>query len=47
MMYDPGEAIIKEADLPAIEPSMAELAAKKEILVRRASLKEDALKKIG
>ncbi len=44
---DPGEAIIKEADLPAIEAKMAELAAKKEILVRQSIAKEDALKKFG
>src|SRR5574344_795293 len=31
---DPGESVIKDSDLPAIEKKMAELAAKKEILVR-------------
>ena len=44
---DPGEAIIKEADLPAIEAKMAELAAKKETLVRQSIAKEDALKKFS
>ena len=44
---DPGEATIKEADLPAIESKMAELAAKKEILIRENISKEDALKKFG
>lgn len=32
---DPGEAVIKESDLPAIEAKMAELVAKKEAVVRR------------
>ena len=40
---DPGEAVIKEADLPAIEAKMAELAAKKEAVVRRDIAKTDAL----
>lgn len=33
--------------MPAIEAKMAELAAKKEILVRQSIAKEDALKKFG
>jgi hypothetical protein len=37
---DPGEAVIKEGDLPAIEKKMAELASKKEELVRRAYLRK-------
>ena len=44
---DPGEAVIKEGDLPAIEKKMAELAAKKEELVRQSISKEDALKMFG
>ena len=44
---DPGEAVIKEGDLPAIEKKMAELAAKKETLVRESISKEDALKMFG
>ncbi|MDQ9814577.1 hypothetical protein RFZ01_09155, partial [Acinetobacter pittii] len=44
---DPGEATIKETDLPAIEAKMAELAAKKEVLVRESIAKEDALKMFG
>ena len=44
---DPGEAVIKEGDLPAIEKKMAELAAKKEALVRESISKEDALKMFG
>ncbi|NCC10363.1 MAG: threonine--tRNA ligase [Bacteroidia bacterium] len=40
---DPGEAVIKEADLPAIEAKMAELVAKKEAVVRRDIAKTDAL----
>ena len=44
---DPGEATIKESDLPAIEKKMQELAAKKEVLVRESISKEDALKKFG
>ena len=31
---DPGEAVIKESDLPAIEAKMLELSAKKEAVVR-------------
>ena len=44
---DPGEAVIKESDLPAIEKKMAELAAKKESLVRSEIAKADALKMFG
>ena len=44
---DPGEAVIKESDLPAIEKKMIELAAKKEELVRQSISKEDALKMFG
>ena len=44
---DPGEAVIKESDLPAIEQKMAELAAKKEPLLRKNIAKEDALKMFG
>ncbi len=44
---DPGEAVIKESDLPAIEAKMAELAAKKETLVRKDISKADALKLFG
>ena len=41
---DPGEAVIKEGDLPAIEAKMAELVAKKEAVLRKDIKKEDALK---
>ena len=44
---DPGEATIKEADLPLIEKKMAELVAKKEALVRSDIAKSDALKMFG
>ena len=44
---DPGETTIKEGDLAAIEKKMAELAAKKEVLVRQDISKEDALKMFG
>ena len=44
---DPGETPIKEADLPAIEKKMAELAAKKEPLVRQSIAKADALQMFG
>ncbi len=44
---DPGEAVIKEADLVTIENKMAELAAKKEAVVREDITKTDALKKFG
>jgi threonyl-tRNA synthetase len=44
---DPGEAVIKESDLAAIEAKMAELAAKKEAVVRTEINKADALKMFG
>ena len=44
---DPGETTIKEGDLAAIEKKMAELAAKKETLVRQEISKTDALKMFG
>ena len=44
---DPGEAAIKEADLPAIEKKMAELVARKEAVVRESISKTDALKMFG
>ena len=44
---DPGETVIKEGDLANIEKKMAELAAKKEVLVREDISKEDALKMFG
>ena len=44
---DPGEATIKEGDLADIEKKMAELAAKKEVLVRMDIAKADALKMFG
>jgi len=44
---DPGEAIIKESDLPAIETKMAELVSKKEEIVRQDISKDDALKLFG
>ena len=44
---DPGETTIKEGDLANIEKKMAELAAKKEVLVREEISKEDALKMFG
>ncbi|GAT63902.1 threonine--tRNA ligase [Paludibacter jiangxiensis] len=40
---DPGETVIKENDLPAIEAKMIELAAKKEAIVRKDISKGDAL----
>jgi threonyl-tRNA synthetase len=42
---DPGEAVIRESDLPAIEAKMAELAARGEKLQRTDISKADALKK--
>lgn len=39
-----GDAVIKESDLPVIETKMAELAAKKEAVVRKEITKADALK---
>ena len=44
---DPGEAVIKEADLAAIEAKMLELSAKKEAVVRADITKSDALKMFG
>ena len=44
---DPGEAVIKESDLPAIEKKMLELASRKEGLTRSEISKEDALKMFG
>jgi len=44
---DPGTAVIKEADLPAIEAKMQELAARKEAIVRSDISKADALKKFS
>ena len=44
---DPGETTIKEGDLAAIEKKMAELVAKKEVLVRQEISKADALKMFG
>jgi len=44
---DPGETTIKEGDLPAIEKKIAELAAKKEAVVRQDITKADALKMFG
>lgn len=41
---DPGTAVIKESDLPAIEKKMIELAARKEDIVRKDISKNDALK---
>ncbi|GAB1415077.1 threonine--tRNA ligase [Paludibacter sp.] len=42
---DPGTAVIKEGDLPAIEAKMVELAARKEAILRTDISKADALKK--
>ena len=42
---DPGEAVIRESDLPAIEAKMAELAARGEKLKRTDISKADALNK--
>ena len=44
---DPGDAVIKEADLQAIENKMTELAARKEAIVRTDISKADALKLFG
>ncbi len=44
---DPGESVIKEADLPAIEQKMVELAAKKEAVVRNNIAKAQALQRFG
>ena len=42
---DPGTAVIKEGDLPAIEAKMLELAARKEAIVRTDISKAEAIKK--
>ncbi|MDD3320839.1 MAG: threonine--tRNA ligase [Paludibacter sp.] len=42
---DPGTAVIKEGDLPAIEAKMMELAARKEAIVRTDITKAEAIKK--
>ncbi|WP_321330928.1 threonine--tRNA ligase [uncultured Bacteroides sp.] len=44
---DPGEAVIKEGDLAAIEAKMAELVAKKEAVIRTDISKANALKMFG
>lgn len=44
---DPGENSITSADFPRIEAKMAELAAKKEAVVRKEISKADALKAFG
>ena len=44
---DPGEAVIKEGDFPAIEAKMLELVAKKEEIKRQDISKDDALKMFG
>lgn len=44
---DPGAAVIKEGDLPAIEQKMAELAARNEAIVRSNISKTDALQLFG
>jgi threonyl-tRNA synthetase len=44
---DPGETVIKENDLPAIEAKMVELTAKKEAIVRKDISKADALQLFG
>ena len=40
---DPGETVIKESDLPAIEAKMIELIARKEVIVRKEISKQEAL----
>ena len=44
---DPGDQVIKEADLAEVEAKMMELAAKKEAVVREDISKADALKMFG
>ena len=44
---DPGDTPIKEGDFAAIETKMAELASKKEAIVRHDISKADALKMFG
>jgi len=40
---DPGEVVIKESDFPVIEAKMIELAARKEVIVRKDVSKQEAL----
>lgn len=40
---DPGDTVIKESDLPAIEAKMMELATSKELIVRKEISKQEAL----
>jgi len=42
---DPGETVIKEGDLPAIEAKMTELTSRKEAIIRSDISKAEALKK--
>lgn len=44
---DPGDAVIRDSDLPKIEAKMMELAAKKCPVVRQDIAKEDAIKMFG
>ena len=44
---DPGDAVIKEGDFPAIEAKMLELVAKKEQIKRQDISKADAMKMFG
>ena len=44
---DPGEAVIKEGDFPAVEAKMLELVAKKEEIRRQDISKADAMKMFG
>ena len=44
---DPGDAVIKEGDFPAIEAKMLELVAKKEEIKRQDISKADAMKMFG
>lgn len=44
---DPGDTSIKESDLPVIEAKMAELASKKQDIVRKSISKTDALSYFG
>lgn len=44
---DPGDTVIKESDLVAVENKMIELATRKEALVRTSISKADALQKFG
>ena len=44
---DPGEAVIKEGDFPAIEAKMLELVAKKEEIKRQDISKADAMQMFG